>query len=199
MRAALALCSAAAARAAAAPRNYVNATPAVVASPVDGDGRVAYASLAHCAVPDAAAPALRAFLDRALDRAGGRRRGAARRSLRERAGACAPEVEDQLAEEWLSWWGFCDWSRYEIPPLTGFSGTPSVRSYNIAYFVIVHADFPFVERQLAALWDASNLYVYFRRADVPQTGRGDAAAATWIFCGDEAPQRRGRDVDIPWG
>ena len=38
---------------------------------------------------------------------------------------------------------------------------------------------------------------YFRRADVPQTSRGDAAAATWIFREDESRRRRGRDVDIP--
>ena len=38
----------------------------------------------------------------------------------------------------------------------------------------------------------------FRRADIPRTGRGDAAAVTWIFRGDEPPQRRGCHVDIPW-
>ena len=26
----------------------------------------------------------------------------------------------------------------------------------------------------------------FCRANTPETGRGDAAAATWIFCGDES-------------
>ena len=31
-----------------------------------------------------------------------------------------------------------------------------------------------------------------------ETSRGDAAAATWIFHGDESRRRRGRDVDIPW-
>ena len=34
----------------------------------------------------------------------------------------------------------------------------------------------------------------FRRADIPQTGRGDAAAATWTFGGNES--RRRCDVDI---
>ena len=29
------------------------------------------------------------------------------------------------------------------------------------------------------------------------TGRGDAAAATWIFGGDESRRRRDRDVDVP--
>ena len=38
---------------------------------------------------------------------------------------------------------------------------------------------------------------HVRRADVPQTSRGDAAAATWIFREDESRRRRGRDVDIP--
>ena len=33
---------------------------------------------------------------------------------------------------------------------------------------------------------------YVRRADIPQTGRGDAAAATWIFRGDGC----GRDANI---
>ena len=32
---------------------------------------------------------------------------------------------------------------------------------------------------------------YSRRADSPRTGRGDAAAATWIFRGDESRRRRG--------
>ena len=39
---------------------------------------------------------------------------------------------------------------------------------------------------------------YFRRADLPKTGCGDAAAATWIFSGDESRRRRGRNVDIQW-
>ena len=40
---------------------------------------------------------------------------------------------------------------------------------------------------------------YVRRADIPwETGRGDAACATWIFRGDESRRRRGRDVDLPW-
>ena len=38
----------------------------------------------------------------------------------------------------------------------------------------------------------------FRRADLPKTGHGDAAAATWIFSGDESRRRRGCDVDIQW-
>ena len=38
---------------------------------------------------------------------------------------------------------------------------------------------------------------YFCRADLPQTSRGDAAAATCIFRGDESRRRRGRDVCIP--
>ena len=44
---------------------------------------------------------------------------------------------------------------------------------------------------------ASVVYMYFRRADTPQTSRGDAVAATWIFRGDESQRRRGRDVDLP--
>ena len=39
---------------------------------------------------------------------------------------------------------------------------------------------------------------YFRRADIPQRSRGDAAAVAWIFRGDESRRRRGRDADIPW-
>ena len=39
---------------------------------------------------------------------------------------------------------------------------------------------------------------YFRRADSPRTSRGAAAAATWIFRGDESRRGRGRDVDITW-
>ena len=35
-------------------------------------------------------------------------------------------------------------------------------------------------------------------ADSPRTGRGGAAAATWIVRGDGSRRRRGRDVDSPW-
>ena len=38
---------------------------------------------------------------------------------------------------------------------------------------------------------------YFCRVNIPLMNRGDAAAATWIFPGDESRRRRGRDVDIP--
>ena len=38
---------------------------------------------------------------------------------------------------------------------------------------------------------------YFNRADIPQTGRGDAAAATRLFRGDGSLWRRGRDADMP--
>ena len=37
-----------------------------------------------------------------------------------------------------------------------------------------------------------------RRGDSVATSRGDAAAATWIFRGDESRRRRGCDVEIPW-
>ena len=39
---------------------------------------------------------------------------------------------------------------------------------------------------------------HVRRVGTTQTGRGAAAAATWIFCGDESRRRRGRNVEIPW-
>ena len=39
---------------------------------------------------------------------------------------------------------------------------------------------------------------YLRRADIPPTGRRDAAATTWIFRGDGSRGHRGCDVDIPW-
>ena len=50
-----------------------------------------------------------------------------------------------------------------------------------------------------------SLIEHFRRADTPQTGRGDAvemsrgdaAAAAWVFRGDESRRRRGCDVGIP--
>ena len=38
----------------------------------------------------------------------------------------------------------------------------------------------------------------FRRADIPPMNRGDAAAGTRIFSGDESRRRRGRDADVPW-
>ena len=45
---------------------------------------------------------------------------------------------------------------------------------------------------------AKDSAAYFRRVDIPRTGRGDAAAETWIFRGDRSRRHRGRDVDIPW-
>ena len=39
--------------------------------------------------------------------------------------------------------------------------------------------------------------VYSRRAGMPQTGRGDAAAATWIFRGEESRRRRGSESRRP--
>ena len=39
---------------------------------------------------------------------------------------------------------------------------------------------------------------YVRRADLPLTNRGAAAAATWIVRGDESWRRRGHDADVPW-
>ena len=36
-----------------------------------------------------------------------------------------------------------------------------------------------------------------RSVDTPQTGRGDAAAAAWIFHGDESRRRRGSEPDRP--
>ena len=37
---------------------------------------------------------------------------------------------------------------------------------------------------------------YFRRVDLPWTGRGDAAAATWMFRGETSRRRRGCDLEI---
>ena len=53
-------------------------------------------------------------------------------------------------------------------------------------------------RAFAKAVSRSRRAVYFRRADMSLMNRGDAAAATWIFSGDESRQRRGRDADIPW-
>ena len=44
-------------------------------------------------------------------------------------------------------------------------------------------------------WLSSTLY--FCRAELLETGRGDAAAVTWAFRGDGSRRRRGCDVDIP--
>ena len=62
-----------------------------------------------------------------------------------------------------------------------------------------------LERELAAAKAAAHLLAardvhlaaYCRRADIPQTSRGDAAATTWIFRADKSRRRRGDDVDIP--
>ena len=37
-----------------------------------------------------------------------------------------------------------------------------------------------------------------RDVDIAWTGRGGAAATTWIVRGEVSRRRRGRDVDIPW-
>ena len=55
-----------------------------------------------------------------------------------------------------------------------------------------------VERLCAPRSSLSDDRTYFRRADLPLMNRGDAAAGTWIFHGDESRRRRGCDVDIPW-
>ena len=48
-------------------------------------------------------------------------------------------------------------------------------------------------------WGWSGMYAWHvRRADIPQTSRGDAAAGTWIFRGGESRRHRGQDVDSPW-
>ena len=39
--------------------------------------------------------------------------------------------------------------------------------------------------------------MYFRRADIPQTGRGDAATATWMVRRNGSQRRRGCDVNGP--
>ena len=46
------------------------------------------------------------------------------------------------------------------------------------------------------LYRKETLESFSRRADFPQTGRSDAAAAPWIFRGGESRRRRGRDVNI---
>ena len=46
------------------------------------------------------------------------------------------------------------------------------------------------------LW--SGLPPVLCRVDIPLMNRGDAAATTWLFRGDESRRRRGRDVDNPW-
>ena len=53
------------------------------------------------------------------------------RSLRDVAGPCADDVRDQLAEEYLGWWGFCDWDRRVVPPLTGVAD-PKRGPYDVA-------------------------------------------------------------------
>ena len=45
-------------------------------------------------------------------------------------------------------------------------------------------------------WTKEEFKAYFCRADLPKTGRGAAAAVTWIFRGDESRRRRGWDVGI---
>ena len=59
------------------------------------------------------------------------------------------------------------------------------------------AAFREVSDAYAVLSDPNKRRQHVRRADLPRTGRGDAAAATWIFRGDESRRGRGRDVDIP--
>ena len=109
----------------------------------DGGSRRPYAALAHCRIPEDAAP-LEAWLDEQLDRRCGlsyfRQASPSRAlpclavpgetpcraarcrapsclaTLRSLARPCLDEARDQLKEEWLGWFGFCDWSRYRVPP-----------------------------------------------------------------------------------
>ena len=151
----------------------------------DGGSRRPYSSTSHCRVPSDVAPRLEAWLDATLERrcpqsyfreyspastprcaypenatcSDGRPVEATLRSLRDVAGPCADEVRDQLAEEYLGWWGFCDWDKYVVPPLTGVAD-PKRGPYDVAYFIVAYRDPAFLERQFRALYDARNLYVY---------------------------------------
>lgn len=178
-----------------------------VASTVGGDNgtRVSYASLSHCHPPPAAADALEAWLDAVMARecdaatfrraqprgnacgsAGpsrARRRSSSLASL-SRSGGCGVEIRDQLAEEWLGWYGFCDYAAYEIPPLNGlrdFSGAVlgGGRAWRIVYFVVAYRDAAMIERQHGALDDPRDLFVYHAdaRADAVFFARLEALAA----------------------
>ena len=151
----------------------------------DGGSRRPYAARSHCRVPSDVAPRLEAWLDAILERrcpqsyfrqwspattprcaapanatcTDGRPVEATLRSLRDVAGPCADEVREQLTEEYLGWWGFCDWDKYVIPPLTGVAD-PKRGPYDVAYFIVAYRDAAFLERQFRALYDARNLYVY---------------------------------------
>ena len=151
----------------------------------DGGSRRPYAARSHCRVPSDVAPRLEAWLDAILERrcpqsyfrqwspasipncaapanatcTDGRPVEATLRSLRDVAGPCADEVRDQLTEEYLGWWGFCDWDKYVIPPLTGVADVQR-GPYDVAYFIVAYRDAAFLERQFRALYDARNLYVY---------------------------------------
>ena len=48
------------------------------------------------------------------------------------------------------------------------------------------------------VFDVGAALTSFRRAELPLMDRGDAAAVTWTFRGDETRRRHGCDVDIPW-
>ena len=52
------------------------------------------------------------------------------------------------------------------------------------------------KKQCKKIQRAGGAEQYAHRADVPQTIRGDAAAATWIFRGEQRRSCRGREVDI---
>ena len=128
------------------------------------DSRRPYAALAHCEITKEVAPQLEAWLDAMMERRcpqsyfrqgkpastprcayaanttcrDGRPVEATLRSLRDVAGPCADEVRDQLAEEYLGWWGFCDWDKYVVPPLTGVAD-PKRGPYDVAYFIVAYS------------------------------------------------------------
>jgi hypothetical protein len=165
-----------------------NCVPAAQARPDAAwpreDSRRPYAALAHCQITKEVAPRLEAWLDAMMERRcpqsyfrqlqpsstprcayaanttcrDGRKVQATLRSLRDVAGPCADDVRDQLTEEYLGWWGFCDWDTYVIPPLSGVAAPGA--SYDVAYFIVAYRDAAFLERQFRALYDARNLYVY---------------------------------------
>ena len=68
------------------------------------------------------------------------------------------------------------------------------------------SQYDFVQNDLKAIDRSKTPWVfvfghrqmYFGRAELPNTSRGDAAAATWLFRRDASRRRCGRDVDISW-
>lgn len=113
--------------------------------------------------------------------------------------ACRLEMVDQLREEWLGWFRWCNFSNYEAPELD-FRSWKSHDAFNrvshvgndeevmtslprIAYVLVLpELSIPFSFRQMSALWAPENTLAYVvSPRDVVATSNAAAALGSNVF------------------